>query len=102
MAFPGARSSLGDLLAAAHEFPATTTSQDFDLGGRAVTSSCHWDISIISNHNGRRGVKPPHSLTAPHAGAAVDRQRHAGNKARFIGSEEQRRVGDVPAGSHLP
>src|SRR5438445_13291739 len=101
MAFQDSRSSLGGLLAAVHEIPATTTRQDFDLRGCAVTSSCHWNISIISNRNARRCVKRPQTLTAPYAGAAIDRQRDAGDKARFVGGEKQCGVGDVQACAHL-
>src|ERR1700687_4787646 len=41
------------------------------------------------------------ALAPPHAGAAVYRQRHAGDEAGLVGSQEQGCVGDVPAGSHL-
>src|SRR5882757_8062149 len=37
----------------------------------------------------------------PHAGAAVDRQGDAGDEAGLVRGQEQRRVGDVPAGAHL-
>src|SRR5215475_13017736 len=36
-----------------------------------------------------------------HAGPAVDRQGDAGDEVRLVGGEEQRGIGDVPAGAHL-
>src|SRR3954471_13659132 len=62
-------------------------------GESAVTSSCHWNVSIITTY---LSALPP-----PHARAAIHRQRHAGNETGFVGSEKQRGVGDVPPGSHL-
>src|ERR1700739_2255668 len=41
------------------------------------------------------------SLAPPDAGAAVDRQRHAGDETGLVGGEEQRGVRDIPAGAHL-
>src|SRR3954453_18637329 len=92
MASQHSRPSCPAFLSSAREVGTTRTSQDFG-GESAVTSSCHWNVSIITTY---LSALPP-----PHAGAAAHRQRHAGNETGFVGSKKQRGVGDVPPGSHL-
>ncbi len=47
---PLSPSSMACDLASGDEFGATGPSQEFDLCGHTVTSSCRWNVSIFSNH----------------------------------------------------
>jgi hypothetical protein len=83
-----------------------------DCGGKVLRDAAFgFEWNLLQKR--RRGVpcrrSPKESaavqqapLTDPRALAAVNRQDHSCDELRFVRSEEQRGVGDVPRRSHLP
>ena len=66
--------------------------------GGAMSVFMRWELA-------EPGIQIFHGLASMVYGfegdAAIDRQRHAGDVLCFVGSKEQRRIGDVPRVAHL-
>src|SRR3954470_17043487 len=76
------------------------------LSSQTLAASMAWlgkNVDSRSHALPERGPRGPRSgrLPAIDARAAVHRQGHAGDEIGLVRRQEQRSIGDVPAGAHL-